>query len=176
MHVPFNLKTQLQIQIMTELDGTPIKQYTELGKASCSSDSTSDGEPNNRSQFLEKRVAYTDSDGKMNAMVLPLSSHIKLLIKSVKVLNIEAPLIRVKRTCHKPNLHPQRDVPTAAHISLSALVYGLHFTKVRNLSDKKSSCPIIFEIELWAHWNESTAFARRSQILVEPILDWHHIF
>ena len=40
----------------------------------------------------------------------------------------------------------------------AGLVCGLHFTKIRNLSDSKRSRPVVFEIETWAHRNERTVF------------------
>ena len=62
------------------------------------------------------------------------------------------------------------------YFPLSVLVFVLLFTKIWNLSDNKSSQPIIFGIELGAHLNESIVSARTSQIFVDRILDWHQIF
>ena len=41
----------------------------------------------------------------------------------------------------------------AVYISLSALVCGLQFTNMAFIV-KKGSWPLIFEIELWTHWND----------------------
>ena len=66
---------------------TPTRWFSELGDPHNLGESASYGKDNLLSQLLDGRMTPSEIDGRLNAIVTPLSTHSELLIQSVRELN-----------------------------------------------------------------------------------------
>ena len=71
---------------MSEEDRTLTTQFFELSDAHHSEELGSDGEENLRSRLQGQRMTSNETDSKINAIVVPLSTRLAAMIKSVKKL------------------------------------------------------------------------------------------